>query len=388
MSAIQVPVKVLFGTFRYHPTNLDDGSGFDHDFYMAFKRNGVNPEVIGPFPHPDARWENFLSALYKKITGLSYSKFRISGTWALSSKLNEAVARLQPDVVFTIWPNFLVFYRGKTPVVYFLDTCLYGQQLESPTYGKLAMIITEWQEQKAFNNATMILTHSNWSKNVISRRYGVSPERILVFPVSSSLPAHVIPDFINIKEKKQIKFPLRLLLVGRVYHRKGVDIAIETAGILNKSGIPTVLTVCGLQMSSELPYVRFVGPFRKSDPGQLQQYAELYEQAHFLIHPARFEPAGIVPSEAAAFATPTITNDVGGLGTTVAHDVSGIVLPRHSPAELYAQKIVELVNAPEHYYQLCQSTRQRYERELNWNVTGPWLVETIRQVVKEHNGIG
>jgi glycosyltransferase involved in cell wall biosynthesis len=378
-------LKILFGSFRYDPTDLDGGSGFDHDFYHVFQRSGIEPRVVGPFEGLEAWWERAINKLYKKCTGLSYAKFRISSTWRLSSKLNKAVADFQPDVVFTIWPNFLVFYRGKAPTIYAVDTCLYGQQIQDPTFGKLAMKITEWEEQKAFNNATLIITHSYWSKRVISKRYEIAPDRILVFPVPASLPVYAVPKQLDILSLKKIEFPLRLLLVGRVYQRKGVDIAIRVTELLNQSGIQTELTICGLQLSSDLPFVHFVGPFKKSDPGQLRQYSSLYERAHLLIHPARFEATGIVQSEAAAFGTPTITNDVGGIGTTVADNISGIVLPKDSPPEVYTRKITELVNDPQRYYQLCRTTRQRYEDELNWEAAGRCLMDAIRQVTRKQN---
>jgi glycosyltransferase involved in cell wall biosynthesis len=142
------------------------------------------------------------------------------------------------------------------------------------------------------------------------------------------------------------------------------------------------LTVCGTQGQSD-QFVRFVGPFKKSDPGQLEQYIDLFRKAHLLIHPALFEPAGIVAAEAAAFGTPTITNDVGGLATTVADGESGIVLPKWSPPEAYVQAITRLIQYPEEYYALCRRTRQRYERELNWDAIGKRFAEVLRQTVDE-----
>jgi len=377
-------LKVIFGSYRYNPENIDAGSGFDHDYYRVFQQQGWDVQVLGPFPNQESFWERILARLYKPITKLKYAKFRISAAYAISQKLNQAVHQLQPDIVFTIWPNFFVFYRGSSPIVYAVDTCLYAQQMEYPVYGKLAMRITEWEEQRAFNNAALVLTHSEWSRNIIAKRYNVPQNRIVVFTVPASLPQAIVPSFIDILSKKKIEFPLRLLLVGRVYHRKGVDIAIRVTELLNHSGVPAELTVCGLQSESHIPYVRFVGPYKKSNPEELRQYASLYDDAHLLIHPARFEAAGIVPSEAAAFATPTITNNSGGLGTTVQDGISGIVLPKDSPAEKYVEAIRALIQNPERYYELCKTTRQRYEAELNWDAAGRKLAELLQQTAAEH----
>ncbi|NDJ36620.1 MAG: glycosyltransferase, partial [Chloroflexi bacterium] len=86
-----------------------------------------------------------------------------------------------------------------------------------------------------------------------------------------------------------------------------------------------------------------------------------------------------VPGEAAAFATPTVTNDTGGLGTTVAHGESGIVLPKASPAAAYADAIQALVSDAARYYSLCETTRARYWRELNWDAAGERVAALLRE---------
>ena len=60
-----------------------------------------------------------------------------------------------------------------------------------------------------------------------------------------------------------------------------------------------------------------------------------FHKAHLLLHPARFDASPIVTSEAAAFSTPTITNNSGGIATSVKHGVSGIVLARKSKPASY-----------------------------------------------------
>ena len=109
--------------------------------------------------------------------------------------------------------------------------------------------------------------------------------------------------------------------------------------------------------------LRYVGPFTKSIPDQLDKYVDLYRQAHLLIHPAVFEAAGIVPSEAAAFGTPTITNDAGGLATTVADGESGIVLPTWSGPEIYVKAILGLVNDPQHILCLVSESQVKDTNE-------------------------
>ncbi len=374
-------MKVLYVAF-HDPVKLDLASGVDYFHYQALYQPDLEVKFIGPFDTQPTGLEWLIARVFKR-TGKRYLKFHFSIAWKASQATNRAVREWQPDVVLTITPAALVFYSGKSPCVYSLDTTFYGQHQLWPLYGNLILQISMWQEKRAFRNCSRILTNSEWSRNILTDHYKIPREKTGVFVLPSALPFDVVPEKVDILAWKVLQYPIRLLLVGRDYRRKGIDIAIETVHKLNMAGIPARLTICGVKGQSD-QFVQFVGPYKKGDAQELAQYLDLYRQAHFLIHPAVFEPAGIVPSEAAAFGTPTITNDAGGLATSVANGISGVVLPMWSSADVYAQAITNLVNDPKSYYALCSSARQRYERELNWKSTGEWLANLLKQVAHEH----
>ncbi len=232
------------------------------------------------------------------------------------------------------------------------------------------MAISVWQERKVFERTDVILTASEWSRGILERQYFVPPTKVVVISNSPMIPPEAIPHRIDIRRDKDPAQPLRLLFVGRVAHRKGLDIAEETACELTSRGVKTHLTVVGMdgEGSQETDYV---GLLRKGDPEELNRYVQFFRSAHFLIHPARFEAAGIVPSEAAAFGTPTITNDVGGLATTVKDGVSGVVLPRDCGPQRYADAIEGLLPGSVRYFEMCAGARARYENELRWDHVEP-----------------
>ena len=374
-------MKVLFITL-HDPYNLDLASGSDYHYLKAVQNNGFEAKVIGPFTSPPVWIERNLTRLFQR-SGKRFLKHSLTTAWVASKVTNEAAREWEPDILFTHYPSPLIFYHAGIPCVYRVDTTFYGAEKEYPRYSRFALWLEICQEKLAFRYTARVITHSAWSSKILSDYYKVPENRIIVYPEVSALPAHIVPKEINIQEWKSLEKPLRLLLVGRDYRRKGIDIAIEVVHGLNAAGIPAELTVCGAQGQAD-EFVTFVGPFKKSIPEQLDQYVSLYRQAHLLIHPALFEPAGIVPGEAAAFGTPTITNNAGGLSTTVLDGESGIVLPKWSPPETYVNAITELVRNPERYYTLCQKARERFERELNWGVVDKRFGEILRQVVEEH----
>ena len=364
----------------HNPTILDLASGVDYFHYHAMLQDDFEVKWIAPNPKKPLWVEERLARVFQR-TGKRFVKYHLSTICAASQAVKKMVKAWKPDVLLTMNMAALVFYHGDTPAVLSRDTTFYGQQQFWPVYGKIAMVINMWQEKMAFKNSAHILTNSLWSKNVIASTYGIAASKIDTFVLPSALPARVIPERVDVIGWKKLESPFRLLLVGRDTKppRKGINIGIEVVRKLNAAGLPTVLTVCGTQGQSD-QQIKYVGPFMKSIPEQLDKYVDLYRQAHLLIHPAIFEAAGIVPSEAAAFGTPTITNDAGGLATTVANGESGIVLPTWSGPDSYVNAILELVNNPSAYYVLCQKARARYERELNWDRTGEWMTDILRKI--------
>lgn len=373
-------MKILYAALRNDPRDPDRASGVDYNFYTSFLENGHQVQIVGPFPPRPGLVEKALKQVHDSLFRGRYLKWDWASIRHASYLVNQAVGKEKPDLVFSLFPAPLAFYSGAAPAVFNTDLAFAVWAENGGGFSQIATKILSWVEGRAMHNSNRVILFSDFWKGEMMRIHGLPAGKIRVMAMPAALPHHIVPTHIAIQEEKKLESPLRLLLVGKEFHRKGVDIAAETVAQLNQQGVPAGLTVCATT-GPDLPYTTYVGPFRKSDPEQLARYAALYRQAHLLLHPARFEPAGIVPGEAAAFATPTLTNDFGGLGTTVKDQVSGIVLPKHSPAGAYTQAIMALINQPDRYYQLCATTRQRYDQELNWRAAGKIVNNILHEAI-------
>lgn len=382
-------MKILYATYRYDPTNPDYGSSVDYGCYKALIDAGHVVEILGPITtnlNVSERLETFFWKIYKHLTGKSGLKYLMTTSFNASNAACKAMNTGDFDVIFSLFHSFFVFRRLRGTAFWYFDTTFHGQEEDWPMYGNLALKLTYWQEKLALKHIDACATNSEWSRQQLLDFYKWKDKDVTIFPMPSALPVDCSESVDPRNLGKVLSLPLRLLVVGRVFQRKGIDIALEVVRLLNAQDVPAELIICGLPQAEwqSLDHVTFVGPFKKSDPRQLEDYISLYRWAHVLIHPARFEAAGIVPSEAAAFGTPTLTNATGGLATSVQDGVSGIVLPKASPAEAYVKAILDLLQDPARYQALCQSTRLRYERELNWGVAGPRLVAALESAVEAH----
>ncbi len=374
-------MKILYAAYRHDPLDPDAASGADYNFCRALRERQHEVEVVGPVEGPANAWERALRRSYQRMTGKRYAKFPHSLCRKASAGLNKAEAAADADVVFTLFQPSLVSYRGATPCVFRLDTSFKGYQEGYEEYGDLAMKLSVWQETRAFARCARLITHSRWAAEGLRRDYGVEAERIHCFPNPAGLPEESVPQ--EEPQPRGLEEPLRILTVGRDFHRKGIDLAQETVHRLNAAGMAAHLTVCGLAGQDDAS-TRFVGPFRKSKPAELAEYVALYRRSHLLLHPARFDPSPIVTAEAAAFGLPVVTRDVGGIATSVDHGRSGLVLPATAGAEEFAAAIIELVGNPDLYGRLCQGARRRYETELNWKVAGQRVEAVLTEAAEEN----
>ena len=373
-------MKILYISIKYNPLDPNGGSSLDYELFRVLQLISKNIEVLQYCDKNNYKIFASIKRLYRKITGKKLYKYGLIDSWILSREIENVLKSNQYDFVFTAYPNAMCFYKNKVPLILVTDTTFIGQQIQWPLYGTIGMQLSVWQELRAFKKGNRIITFSKWSKEILKKYYMIEAKKIDFFPIPAAIPEKFSKSTINTINVKTLK----LLIVAREFYRKGVDIAIEVVKHLNAIGKETKLVICGLTGRNN-SQIEFIGPFDKGNDLELKQYISTYKNAHLLIHPARFEAAGITPSEAAACGIPTITNDVGGLGTTVQHGVSGIVLPAKSDSSAYVREILKLIKNPYRYTKLCQNTRKRYEKELKWS-SQIGNIKGILQSAKNYSG--
>src|SRR5688572_13519773 len=254
------PMRILFASFRHDPLATVLENGADHQFLNALQAKGVEIRVIGPFDQPAVFPERALRRIMAIMSKGKFHKYDLINTFRASRETNIYSDHWKPDLIFTLYPPPLVFYKGVVPCVFRTDATFLGSRSQAPEfhqYGSLALKMNTWMEKKAFAKSAKIITHSEWSAQSLMNDYKVKQEKIFMFPNPSSIPDSWIPSGIDISAEKKFNGPIRLLFIGRDPYRKGLDIAIEIVKRLNDQGLPSMLTICGLDGENQehLKYV-------------------------------------------------------------------------------------------------------------------------------------
>ncbi len=186
----------------------------------------------------------------------------------------------------------------------------------------------------------------------------------------------------------------RVLFVGRIEPRKGVDTLIAAARELVEDGVPVSVLLAGPEadptyrqaferQARDQPRlgeaVRFVGAV--SDP----QLYGLYRESDIVCVPSRYESHGIVPIEAMMFGKPLVTFAAGGL-VEVATGEGGAVVCDADDAVALANSIRRLAEDPTLRAQLGAAARLTFEQRFAVESVAGQTDAFIAEVVALHRG--
>lgn len=171
--------------------------------------------------------------------------------------------------------------------------------------------------------------------------------------------------------------PVRLIYIGALIEKKGVDDLIEALPILNAAGVKWDLKIIGTgRQESDLrkaveregvgDFVHFMGPIYAEE----ELFSNL-RRADICIIPSRAEGVPRVIFEAMAAGVVVIATRVGGIPGIVTEGENGLLVSPAAPSEI-AEAIVRLMREPLLFERLVQkgketallNTRERHATRL------------------------
>lgn len=167
--------------------------------------------------------------------------------------------------------------------------------------------------------ADVVMVNSEWSKRCLVEE-GVDRDRIAVVPLAYEGEGRPVQR--QTPERYDAERPLRLLFLGQVTLRKGIDIALDALRL--RPDAPVELDVVGpVQISvpetaSRDPRIRFHGAVPRS------AVSGYYAKADVFVFPTRSDGFGLTQLEALSAGVPVIASD--RCGAVVEDGRNGIVL--------------------------------------------------------------
>jgi len=364
-------MRIVFLT-RFNPNNINDWSGTLYYIYQKLKEKHtieiIGMEIIGQLELLTRK--NFSETIFIPV-----DRYTIN----LGKLLSERINSLNCDLLFF---GDLLFtpININIPVILFSDMTFEQVKNHYARPNKKNIEPCLHLEKLMLEKAFKIIYSSEWIKEKAMEFYAVDPGKIHVVEFGANIPT---PTNYSIDINTDV---CRLVFIGKDWNRKGGDKVLKIYKILKQEGFPCTLTIIGSipeEKPEEDETLIFIPFLDKSRKDNLEQLCDILSKSHFFVLPTNFDAFGIVFCEASAYALPSITANVGGVGQAVIDGKNGYLLPADATANDYAEKIKAVFSDKKNYLKLRQSARNEFETRLNWDVWGERVNKLLEDAVSE-----
>ncbi len=249
-------------------------------------------------------------------------------------------------------------------------------------------------EERLARQAQLVITCSLAMRREVQDFYGVPNERIRVIPNGidgSRLRGLRDEDLSDFRSRYARPEELLIFHVGRMVYEKGADLLVEAAPQV-LSRVPAAKFVIGGRGPLFASLNQRIDEMHLRDKVLLTGYLadeerdRLYVASDLCVFPSRYEPFGIVALEAMAAGTPVVVCDVGGLGTVVQHELTGLTV-RAEDVNALAWAISRSLNEPDAAAERAHRAIDYLESCLAWPEIAGMTLELYRAVIAEARAV-
>lgn len=233
-------------------------------------------------------------------------------------------------------------------------------------------------EKAGLQAADAVIAVSNWTKNILVSKYGITPEKVTVvhngidFEECQAGPSHL--QALRAAGNKIVLF------VGRITMQKGPDYFVRAAKRVVEYRPNTMFVVSGSgdmerQMMREAAEsgigdkMLFAGFLRGADLNAVYQAADLY------VLPSISEPFGITPLESLANGTPVLISKQSGVSEVLSHALKADFWDIDDMSD----KIISTLDNPALYENLRKNGREEALRQ-TWNNAAEKCVSLYKKI--------
>ena len=357
------------------PADVGSYSGTSFHLVHFLRAAGNSVSVLGPYPLRHRIPVRLHNRLRRQLTGkgvLWERHWLIAGQYpAIVRKYMERNPEL--DLLLATSVFSIAGVRTRIPVVLWADTTVsgvIGRYARYQNLSKRTLRRSHEVEQAALAACAMAIFSSQWAADVALQSYDLDPGKVRVINYGANLTE--TPTRAQIVQLLTLRAPdpIKLILLGLDWQRKGVTKAIEVAGELRRRGLNVRLQIVGCRPPSNFSvpgYVSLFGKISKDTPEGARRLEKLMGESHLMILPTQAECAAVVLAEASAFGVPFISTDVGGNASLVREGYNGTLLPLEADVSTWADEAMRIVMDREAYELFAWRAYDFFQQRLSWS---------------------
>lgn len=377
------PLKVAFIT-SIDPNDKTSWSGIYYKMFTTLKDNFEVVEALGPIDNLFLKSFGIVNRITKFFFSKGYNhKNSIFRSYFFSKIFKKRLKKNNYDVIFAPAASTeIALLKTDIPICYTSDSSFDQLNGYYDTYSKLFSFSvgeSSFIEKQGIQRASTLIYPSKWAMDYVADNYKPkSPISVIPFG------ANISDEHISYSEKSIDKSePVHLLFLGVDWLRKGGDIVFETF-LLLRERYDVRLTICGCIPPISHPDIEVIPFLNKNSLADFKQFSNMMERTHLLFVPSRSECFGIVFCEASAYGIPSIATNTGGIEGAITNNINGYCLDVSSKSEDYFLKISNLIEHPDEYKKISESSRALYLEKLNWNYWGKEVAKKLIEIARNN----
>ena len=208
-------------------------------------------------------------------------------------------------------------------------------------------------EISQIKRSDFLVTHTKNHAKITAKDIRIDQSRFSIIPHAISLTTNP-----NISNSRSDNF-VRILFVGRLEARKGIDILISAIPKILEKNQNVIFDICG--SGDHLPYQLEFGLQKKvffhgyQSRDSLEQF---YKICDIFVAPSRYESFGLVYLEAMRFGKPVVACNSGGTPEVIEHKKTGLLVEPGKVRPL-VKAILHLISNPNYRHLLGNSGKKR-----------------------------
>jgi glycosyltransferase involved in cell wall biosynthesis len=357
---------------------------------LAHEAAGLNIEIFALYPPEDTHFQDIISMVRAPVNYIKRHGVKIDDMWQVFKEAAEMhpdffnrLSNLEATDTRDIYQAAVlardVIIKGITHIHAHFGTSAtevarIASHLTSVPYSFTAHAKDIFHEEvepldlrRKLKEAADVITVSDYNVEYLRANYDSDTGRV-----------HRVYNGMNLNRflfKSPQDRPPRIINVGRLVEKKGLDVLIDACGVLASENYPFACQIIGTgELESELraqierlqlqKWVQLSGPRPQREVIGLLQDAALFAAPCVVSKDGNRDGLPTVLLESMALGTPCVSTDVTGIPEVLRHMETGLMVPQHDPQAL-ALAMKQLMEDSALRVELATRARRLIEKEFD-----------------------
>lgn len=396
-------MNICFVTPEYFP--ISGGTGA-YVYYLSdnLQKFGHNVHVVARDQKDSERIINGIKVHYVSGSGNAITKY-----WkfsrAVSKKLKELNYQIGFDIIHAnlpLVPNFAIPDNSSKAIVCAVHSTWKGEALvtkrDNPNElnpNEKAMLrfnfLLRSFEKKLMHRSDALIAVSKYTVKELTELYGINKKKIYVIyngvDVEKFKPR---PNRIKLRQEFGLDKDKKIVLfVGRLYHRKGLEILLHSIPSVLKEFDKVEFVISGTGFKKKESSLRTLAKELKIENSVKflgyvldEKLPFLYSASDIFVLPAIYENFPFAILEAQSSGLPVVSTNVGGIPEFLVDGENGFIIEPGDSSQLN-QKILKLLKNPELAKNMGRQGRKLTKENLNWKLITRQVIDLYQKLLIE-----